>query len=83
MNYKSRYYSQRGVLEPSDVVHLKHVVNAVIAAAHNAVIQNALVAYTEDAIIAACLHRLQERDDLKWVARHPGIKQVIKKRAGE
>lgn len=69
------------VAQPEDVVQLKHVVNAVLAAAHGSVVQNALVAYTEEAIIAACIHRLHERDDLKEVARHPSIKQVIKKRA--
>jgi Zn-dependent peptidase ImmA (M78 family) len=70
------------VAEP-DVVQIKHAVNGVIAAAHSSVLKNALISYTEDAIIAACLHRLHERDDLKEVARHPGIRQVVKKRAVE
>ncbi|WP_071892280.1 ImmA/IrrE family metallo-endopeptidase [Hymenobacter sp. PAMC 26628] len=69
--------------QPEDVVQLKHVVNAVLAAAHGSVIKNALVTYSEDAIIAACIHRLHEREDLKEVARHVSIKQVIKKRAVE
>lgn len=70
-------------VQPDNAESVKHVVNAVIANAHSLVLRNGLLPYTEDAIIAACIHQLGARADLKEIAVHPDMMQVIKKRAAE
>lgn len=67
----------------SDITYLKQSINGVIGAAHGMALRNESVPYTEEAVIAACLHRMLNREDLFDFATHPDFKLVIKKRAAE
>jgi Zn-dependent peptidase ImmA (M78 family) len=61
----------------------RHIINSVIASAHGSVINNRALPYTEESIIAACIQRTLNREDLTPYYKHPDFKLVIKKRAAE
>jgi hypothetical protein len=67
----------------SDTTKIQHVINSVISAAHNSVLRNKSLPYTEEAIIAACLNSIDNRNDLMNFGYHPEFDMVIKKRAAE
>ncbi|WP_374566176.1 ImmA/IrrE family metallo-endopeptidase [Ideonella sp.] len=66
---------------PDDQKRFKMSVNGVVAAANSAMKQRGT--HTAPAVIAACLQRFHDRNDLTGIAAHPSFMDFVSKRASE